>query len=389
MKALAGNSPRSKVTYVSTDVFLDAFYAQALSVRTLNDTEKTIIARAIALNCVDAQSLGEELNLPRSTAYHVVKHCFMKLHLDERRYLKQYCLGLEPILLFFLHMREEDAVRVDQYFRTIPYFYNEARLLPPGKEQSGQDDLTLLISLWFPRLFTHKLMTRVKHFTATHGFPGVHWFRYDRFHHGFALRRFGIDVETSHSFNLRGGVVANRVALQQGDLAILGQRLITRPARPLREVARATGFSIKRAFAAKKRLLSELIAGKDVSVLLEHFLSVREFRLLIRTPTPDEVAYFRTAFPEHYCFCDVNDQELHVLLLVPDGQTRDLEAFVAERAERVVLAGFNRGPLYSHIFNLADLETEYDYANNEWKDPFHAPDRWQWIFQPSTHTKRL
>ena len=358
---------------------MDAFYAQALSVRTLNDTEKTIIARAIALNCVDAQHLGAELNLPRSTAYHVVKHCFMKLHLGERGYLKQYCLGLEPILLFFLHMREEDAALVDQYFRAIPYFYNEARLIPPGKEQSGQDDLTLLISLWFPGLFAHKLMTRMKHFTATHGFPGVHWFRYDRFHHGYALQRFGIDVETYRAFNLRGGVVANRVVLQPGDLAILGHRLLTRPARPLREVARATGFSIKRAFAAKKRLLSELIAGKDVSVLLDHFLSVREFRLLFCAPTPDEVAYFRTTFPEHYCFCDVNDQELHVLLLVPDEQTRDLEAFVAERTNRVVLAGFNRGPLYSHLFNLADLEAEYDYDNNEWKNPFRMTEQWHWL----------
>ena len=174
--------------------------------------------------------------------------------------------------------------------------------------------------------------------------------------------------------------MANRVALQPGDLAILGHRLLTRPARPLREVARATGFSIKRAFAAKKRLLSELIAGKDVSVLLDHFLSVREFRLLLRARTPDEVAYFRTAFPEHYCFCDVNDQELHVLLMVPNEQTRDLEAFVAARGERVVLAGFNRGPLYSHLFNLADLEAEYDYDTNEWKDPFRAPDRWDWLY---------
>ncbi|MFQ6124423.1 MAG: hypothetical protein ACE5R6_07450 [Candidatus Heimdallarchaeota archaeon] len=173
--------------------------------------------------------------------------------------------------------------------------------------------------------------------------------------------------------------MATRVALHPGDLAIPGQRLLTRPARPLREVARATGFSIKRAFATKKRLLSELIAGDDVAVLLEHFLSVREFRLFIRAQTPDEVAYFRTAFPEHYCFCDVNDQELHVLLLVPDRQTRDLKAFVAKRAERVVLAGFNCGPLYNYIFNLADLEAEYDYGTDEWKDPFRSPDRWDWL----------
>ncbi|MFQ6124422.1 MAG: hypothetical protein ACE5R6_07445 [Candidatus Heimdallarchaeota archaeon] len=120
VKALADNGPRSQLPQISPDVFLEAFYTQALSVRSLSDTEKTIIARTIALNCADAQHFGTELHLPRSTAYHVVKHCVMKLHLEERRYLKQYCIGLEPTLLFFLHMREQATARVDQYFRASP-----------------------------------------------------------------------------------------------------------------------------------------------------------------------------------------------------------------------------------------------------------------------------
>ena len=283
-----------------------------------------------------------------------------------------FIMGFEDAPVRFSQVAEE-IKRRGWHPATTTAIINELR------RESGQDVLTLLIILKFPGLSAHKLMTRVKHFTATHGFSGVHWFRYDRFHHGYALWRFGIDVETYREFNLRDGVVANRVVLQPGDLAILGHRLLTRPTRSLSEVARATGFSIKRTFAAKKRLLSELIAGKDVSILLDQFLSVREFRLLLHAPTPDDVAYFWTAFSEHYCFCDVNVQELHVLLIVPDEQTRNLEAFVAERAERVVLAGFNRGPLYSHIFNLADLEAEYEYATNEWKDPFRKPDRWDWL----------
>jgi len=365
----------------SSEMFLKEFFEQIFSLRELNGTEKRILASAIDLGSADAKILAEELDLPRSTAYHVATRCLRKLHLTERTYLKEYCLGLEPILFFFLDL-EVDETLIEQHFRTTPYFYNSARFITPEDERAGRESMTLLISLRFPGSFTYKLRSQVKKFTEDRGISGFHYFRYDRFEHGHALQRFGIDVQKHRKFDLRGGTIAKRVNLMPGDLLIIGYRLIllgSRPAPSLHEIERITDIKVSHLFSAEKRLSPEIVAGKDIAVTLDHFLPIREFRLIMRNPAPDELKYFRSAFPEYYFYYDVNERELLVLLMVHKEQSREIEDFVADRANRIILYGFNPWLTYSHIFNLADLETEYDYDQQKWKDPFRFPKRWEWL----------
>ncbi|MFQ6125542.1 MAG: hypothetical protein ACE5R6_13215 [Candidatus Heimdallarchaeota archaeon] len=76
-------------------------------------------------------------------------------------------------------------------------------------------------------------------------------------------------------------------------------------------------------------------------------------------------------------YLDTNERELLVLLMVPEEQSQEIKDYVTERSDRVILSGFNRGPLYSHLFNLADLEEEYDHEKQERMDPFRFPQQWE------------
>ncbi|MFX0197511.1 MAG: hypothetical protein ACFFCW_15415 [Candidatus Hodarchaeota archaeon] len=384
LKTLVEKSMRQRLNMIPLDMFLETFFTQIYSIRELTETEKRILARAIELGSADAQILGEELNLPRSTAYYTVSRCLSKLHLKEPKYLKVYCLGLEPILLFFLKMREEDANLIESNFRTTPYFYNSGRLITSEDERIRRDEMVLLIHLRFPGSFTYKLRNFVKTFTKKRGLHGFHWFRYDRFEHGFNLQRFGIDIQKHRTFDLRGGVVAKRANFIPGDLSILGHRLAaiigSRSVSSLHEVERITDIKVSRSFSAEKRLFPEVIAGKDVSIVINHILPVREFRLIMKNLNSDDLKYLRTAFPEHYFYYDVNERELLVLLMVPGEQSKEIEDFVVDQANKMILYGFNHGPLSSHAFNLANLEKEYDYNFQTWKDPFRSTEWWQWMF---------
>ena len=378
VKRLTEKGARQRLKTVPLEMFLEDFFDQIFSLRELNETEKKIIAGAIDLGSADAQILAGELHLPRSTAYNIIRRCLRKLDLIEKVYLKIYCLELEPILLFFLGVEGEDADLIEHRFRAIPYFSNSGRLITPENERASRDEMTVFIKLYFPGRFAYRLRTQLNRFVKDRGFHAFHWFRYDRIEHGYDLRRFGIDVQKHRSFDKRGGVVAKKVILLPGDLSIIGHRITVRPAPSLRKIEQDTGIKISHSFSAEKRLFPEIIAGNDISIEVKHFFPVDEFRLLLRNLDLADFEYFRE-FPEHYFYLDVNERELFVLLMVPEGQSRDIEDFVAERTDRVILSGFNRGPLYSHLFNLADLEEEYDYEQQEWLDPFRSTEWWEWM----------
>ncbi|MFQ5818487.1 MAG: hypothetical protein ACE5I5_00635 [Candidatus Heimdallarchaeota archaeon] len=367
------------------EMFLKDFFDQISSLRVLNKTEKRILTIAIDLGSANPKRLAEELNLPRSTAYHIVTRCLRKLHLTESPYLKWYCFGLEPIIFFFLDV-EQDTNIIEKQFRAIPYFYNSARLITPENERAGREIMTLLINLRFPGSFTSKLRSLVKKFTIDRGGAGFHYFRYDRLEHGFALQKFGIDVQKHRKFDKRGGITAKRVDLLPGDFLIIAYRLLLIGSRAapkfgytLKDIERFAGIKVSRSVTTEKQLFPQVVAGKDITIALDHFIKYREFRLIIRNPTPDELMYFRSAFPEYYFYNDVNERELLVLLMVPEEQSQEIEDFVSERTDRVILSGYNRGPLYSHLFNIADLEEEYDYEQQKWLDPFRSTEWWEWM----------
>ncbi|MFQ6126816.1 MAG: hypothetical protein ACE5R6_19740 [Candidatus Heimdallarchaeota archaeon] len=378
VKSLMEKSESQRLKTIPLEMFLKEFFAQIFSLRGLNETEKKIITGAIDFGSADAQILKAKLHLPRSTAYNIIQRCLRKLDLIEKLYLKYYCLELEPILLFFLGIGEEDAIIIEQHFRATPYCSNSGRLITPEYERTRRDNMTVFIKLYFPGRFTYKLQTQVNRFVKDYGFHAFHWFRYDRFEHGYDLRRFGINIQKHRSFDYRGGIVAKRVILLPGDLSIIGHRQSVRPTPSLRKIEQDTGIKISRSYSAEKRLFPEIIAGNDISIEVKHFLPVDEFRLIMRNPNFTDLQYFK-GFPEHYFYFDVNERELLVLLMVPEEQSQEIKDYVTERSDRVILSGFNRGPLYSHLFNLADLEEEYDYEKQEWLDPFRFTEWWEWM----------
>jgi len=377
IKAIIDSNTMKKHEIISSEMFLEEFFQQIFSIRGLNKTEKKIFAKAISLRSVDARKLGEVLKLPRSTAYKTVSRCLQKLHLGEQIILREYRLGLEPILLFFPNLHLKDVNPIEQRIRHLPYFYNLGHFITSENEWATKDEQTLLINLRFPGSFTYKLRHWVKQFAEDLQFK-FHYFRWDRYEHGYSLQNFGIDVQTHYNFNLRGENDIKRINLTPGDLSIIEYRLVRPKAPSLHEVERITGIPIHIAHASEKRLISELIAGCDIAIVLNHILPVREIRLTIENPNLEEITYFRTKFPEYYLFQDVNDRELHVLLFVPNEHSHELEDWIKARSDRIRLWGFNLGLTWSHLFNYADLEPEYDYENNQWRDPFRNPDWWEW-----------
>ncbi len=379
LQELAKKHMQMKLDQVPLEMFLEEFFTQIFSIRELNETEKQIIIRAIELGDANPKRLKNELELAPSTAYYTISRCFKKLHLMENKILKLYCLDLEPIILFFPGIPEEDGSLIEQHFRASPYLYNFGRFSTQENEQTSRDEITLILQLWFPGRFTHKLRTMLSTFSKERRYNGFHWFRYDRVEHGYSLQKYGINVNIHRTFNYRGGVIPKIIQLISGDWSLIGYRLGHRPTPTLDNIARVTGIKKSRLFAAEKRLFPEIIAGNYINISIDHILPVKEFRLLLKNPDPSELQYLRDRFPEHYFYFDVNNREMLTLLMIPTELSQEIEEFVTERETRVILSGYNLGQTYSYMFKLADLENEYDYEHNTWKDPFRVAKHWSWI----------
>lgn len=359
------------VETIPPEMFLEEFFQQLFPLRKLNKTEQKILTCAITIRSTDPKKLKDTLKLPRSTTYKTISRCLRKLHLKAYDILKEYRLGLEPILLVFPNLPREDMTRIEEFFRNFPYFYNSGHFITPETKQT-RNTRTLLINLRFPGSFTHELRNWVKKLVECYEIK-FHYFRWDRFEHGYSLQNYDIDVQTYYTFDYRGGIGAKPMNLLPNDLKIIEYRL-RRIGLSFHEIERIADIPTHIVFAAEKRLRSELITGQDITIGLKHIVPVRELRLTIKDPNPEEIIYFRRTFPEYYIYRDVNDRELHILLFVPKNQSQELTDWITNRSDRIQLWGYNLGLTWAHFFNYADLESEYDYDINRWRDPFRHKD---------------